>query len=243
MDKAVMKTSWGKPVHVIAFIRTLLIVLAVAVCTVAAEDLEALRKKAEAGDAVAQFNLAGIYANGRGVAKNDAEAAKWCRMAAEAGDVKAQYKLGGMWDKGWGVPEDDAEARKALARNKKRRRPSIQKGVDISRKTSTIGSHMTIRSLLDSYDLESPSSWREPLTTGFFETPFGLSPTGGLSGGYGDLAWGADLGTVKRHIGNKRSLSAGHSGPSVESRIGGGRRSGFKLCGPCRGSCTLSVRA
>ena len=27
-----MKTSWGKPVHVISFIRTLLIVLAVAVC-------------------------------------------------------------------------------------------------------------------------------------------------------------------------------------------------------------------
>jgi len=27
-----MKTAWGKPVHVISFIRTLLIVLAVAVC-------------------------------------------------------------------------------------------------------------------------------------------------------------------------------------------------------------------
>ena len=52
-----MKTSWGKPVHIIPFIRTLLIVLAVAVCTVAAEDLEALRKKAEAGDAEAQADL------------------------------------------------------------------------------------------------------------------------------------------------------------------------------------------
>jgi hypothetical protein len=30
MDRAVMKTSWGKPVHIIPFIRTLLIVLAVA---------------------------------------------------------------------------------------------------------------------------------------------------------------------------------------------------------------------
>ena len=47
-----MKTSWGKPVHIISFIRTLLIVLAVAVCSVAAEDLQTLRKKAEAGDAV-----------------------------------------------------------------------------------------------------------------------------------------------------------------------------------------------
>ena len=59
-----MKTSWGKPVHVIPFCRTLLIVLAVAVCTVAAEDLGALRKKAEAGDAVAQNSLGVMYGNG-----------------------------------------------------------------------------------------------------------------------------------------------------------------------------------
>ena len=44
----VVKTSWGKPVHVISFIRTLMIVLTVAVCTVAAEDLETVRKKVEA---------------------------------------------------------------------------------------------------------------------------------------------------------------------------------------------------
>ena len=62
-----MKTSCGKPVHVIAFIRTLLVVLAVAVCTVAAEDLEALRKKARRGDANAQSNLGLMYANGEGV--------------------------------------------------------------------------------------------------------------------------------------------------------------------------------
>ena len=30
--KGMMKTSWGKPVHVISFIRTLMIVLAVVVC-------------------------------------------------------------------------------------------------------------------------------------------------------------------------------------------------------------------
>lgn len=49
---------WGKPVHVILFIRTLLIVLMVAVCTVVAvEELEALGKKAEAGDALEQNNL------------------------------------------------------------------------------------------------------------------------------------------------------------------------------------------
>ena len=59
-----MKTSWGKPVHIIRFCRTLLIVLTVAVCTVAAEDLETLRKKAEAGDAIAQNNLGVMYDKG-----------------------------------------------------------------------------------------------------------------------------------------------------------------------------------
>ena len=38
--------------HVISFIRTLMIVLAVAACSVAADDLQTVRKKAEAGDAV-----------------------------------------------------------------------------------------------------------------------------------------------------------------------------------------------
>ena len=47
-----MKTSKIKTVRNIGRIRTLLIVLAVAVCSVAAEDLQTLRKKAEAGDAV-----------------------------------------------------------------------------------------------------------------------------------------------------------------------------------------------
>ena len=59
-----MKTSWGKSVHVIPFIRTLLIVLAVAVCTVAAQVPETLRKNAEAGDAEAQFRLGWSYDSG-----------------------------------------------------------------------------------------------------------------------------------------------------------------------------------
>ena len=86
-----MKTSWGKPVHVIAFIRTLLIVLAVAVCTVAAEDIETMRKAAEAGDAKAQLSLAAIYAIGRRVPQDYAE---------------AQYNLGLMYALGKGVPGD-----------------------------------------------------------------------------------------------------------------------------------------
>ena len=105
-----MKTACGKPVPVIAFIRTLLVVLAVAACTVAAEDLETLRKKAEAGDVAAQFNLGLLYDNGEGVRKNAAEAAKWVRKAAEQGYAKAQNSLGLMYAKGMGVPEDSVAA-------------------------------------------------------------------------------------------------------------------------------------
>ena len=85
-----MKTSWGKPVHVISFIRTLMIVLAVAVCSVAAEDLQTLRKKAEAGDVVAQYNLGVRYDKGDGEIVDNALAVKWYRKAAEQGDTMAQ---------------------------------------------------------------------------------------------------------------------------------------------------------
>ena len=105
-----MKTSWGKPVHVISFIRTLLIVLAVAVCTVAADDLEAVRKKAEAGDADAQHYLGVMYAYGKGVAQDDTEAVKWYRKAAEQGNANAQFNLGWMYDQGKRVPKDDVTA-------------------------------------------------------------------------------------------------------------------------------------
>ena len=105
-----MKTTWGKPVHVIAFIRTLMIVLAVAVCTVAADDLQTLRKKAEAGDADAQYFLGLAYAAGRSVPEDNAKAVKWYRKAAEQGNASAQCTLGLMYDIGEDVPEDDAEA-------------------------------------------------------------------------------------------------------------------------------------
>jgi len=104
-----MKTSWGKPVHVIPFIRTLLVVLAVAVCTVAAEDLEAVLKKAGAGDAEAQNLLGRMYHTGTGVPRDSAKAAKWYRKAAEQGHASAQYNLGDMYRIGEGVPKDDTE--------------------------------------------------------------------------------------------------------------------------------------
>ena len=43
---------------------------------------DALRVRAEAGDAEAQRNLGVRYATGRGVSKDDAEAVRWYRLAA-----------------------------------------------------------------------------------------------------------------------------------------------------------------
>ena len=114
--EGMMKTSWGKPVHIIRFCRTLLIVLTVAVCTVAADDLETLRKKAEAGDAVAQYNLGLMYEKGTGLTEDKVEAAKWYRKAAEQGDANAQVALGLMYFGASGVPLDYAEAVKWFRR-------------------------------------------------------------------------------------------------------------------------------
>jgi hypothetical protein len=51
-----------------------------------------------------------MYANGRGVPKDSAEAVKWCRKAAEQGLAAAQNNLGDMYANGDGVPKDYAEA-------------------------------------------------------------------------------------------------------------------------------------
>jgi TPR repeat protein len=84
--------------------------LAVGMGTLAAQtDVEALRAKAEQGDASAQNSLGFMYSNGQGVPQNYAETVKWYRLAAEQGDADAQYNLGLMYANGEGVPQDYAE--------------------------------------------------------------------------------------------------------------------------------------
>ena len=48
---------------------------------------------AEQGDADAQYNLGVCYDDGKGVAKNKQEAAKWYRMAAANGNEDAEKAL------------------------------------------------------------------------------------------------------------------------------------------------------
>jgi TPR repeat protein len=73
-------------------------------------EIDALRARAEAGDAEAQFNLGTVYADGEGVPQDDAEAARWFRLAADQGHANAQTNLGIMYRYGVGVPQDRAEA-------------------------------------------------------------------------------------------------------------------------------------
>jgi TPR repeat protein len=72
--------------------------------------IDALRVRAEQGDASAQFNLGSRYDNGLGVPQDDAEAVRWYRLSAEQGVARAQVNLGVMYGNGEGVPQDDVEA-------------------------------------------------------------------------------------------------------------------------------------
>ena len=67
-----------------------------------AEAVKWLRKAAEQGDALGQYGLGFMYANGHGVPRDDAEAAKWSRKAAEQGLASAQFVLGYIFENGRG---------------------------------------------------------------------------------------------------------------------------------------------
>jgi TPR repeat protein len=64
----------------------------------------------EEGDATAQTKLGWMYAYGRVIPLDLAEALRWFRLAADQGDASAYSSLGRMHQGGWGVPQDYAEA-------------------------------------------------------------------------------------------------------------------------------------
>ncbi|WP_414832114.1 peptidoglycan-binding protein [Afifella sp. YEN Y35] len=67
---------------------------------------EKLRRAAETGVTEAQFEVAVRYAEGRGVASDQATAVSWYERAARGGLAPAQYRLGSIYEKGRGVPKD-----------------------------------------------------------------------------------------------------------------------------------------
>jgi len=65
---------------------------------------------AERGDAVAQDNLGMMYRDGKGVARDYAQAITWFQKAADQGNASAQSDLGMMYLSGLGVERDEAQA-------------------------------------------------------------------------------------------------------------------------------------
>ena len=72
--------------------------------------IETLRKRAEAGDAEAQWDMGARYHNGQDVPQSDVQAAQWFQRAADQGHVNAQSILGAYYWAGRGVPRNLTQA-------------------------------------------------------------------------------------------------------------------------------------
>src|SRR5213078_1689411 len=71
-----------------------------------------LRAAVLKGDPTAAYEIATRFAEGKGVATNYDEAAKWYDRAAQAGVVPAIFRLGTFYEKGLSVTKDIDIARR-----------------------------------------------------------------------------------------------------------------------------------
>ncbi|WP_257167217.1 hypothetical protein [Bradyrhizobium sp. SRS-191] len=72
----------------------------------------ALRNAALKGDPTAAYEVGVRFAEGKGIAPNYEEAAKWYDRAAQAGLIPAVFRLGTFYEKGLGVKKDPDIARR-----------------------------------------------------------------------------------------------------------------------------------
>jgi hypothetical protein len=73
-------------------------------------DVNRILNRADAGDSIAQYEMALRYADGEGVPQNYRDAMAWFAKAAANGNDNAQWKLGLGYIKGIGVPHDERKA-------------------------------------------------------------------------------------------------------------------------------------
>ena len=71
---------------------------------------EQTRKRANLGDAKAQYAICECYLSGSGVNKNLNYSKFWCEKAAKSGSIEAQYHLANCYEHGKGVRMDHAKA-------------------------------------------------------------------------------------------------------------------------------------
>lgn len=93
-------------------IRSFFMMLILAAPLAHGDTIADLTAKAEAGEVAAQLELADSLAKGRGVEKDEKEAAKWYLKAAEQGYPQAQLFLGNAYLRGRIFPRDGGEAAK-----------------------------------------------------------------------------------------------------------------------------------
>lgn len=77
--------------------------------------LKEWRPLAEKGNSEAEFNLALLYFDGKGVPQDFEQAAQWFETAANEGYTKAQHNLGEMYAIGQGVKKDFVQSYKWLS--------------------------------------------------------------------------------------------------------------------------------
>jgi TPR repeat protein len=70
-------------------------------------ELREISRRAEEGDARAQYRLASMYSTGEGAPQSMDSAARWYLAAAEQGHEMAAYKLAILYLRGRGVPRKD----------------------------------------------------------------------------------------------------------------------------------------
>ncbi len=90
------------------------------------EAFKAMRRRAETGEAEAQFRLGVMYAYGRGTNKDETEATAWLRKAAQQKHITAQTRLGLMLARGAGVHKNEAEAADWLRQAAEQKDPVAQ---------------------------------------------------------------------------------------------------------------------
>ena len=88
----------------------IILMLSPAYAASTASDVPQVIQAAEQGDASAQYNLGGMYYDGKGVPQDYKQAITWFRKAAEQGHAYAQFSLGSMYHEGNGVPQDYKQA-------------------------------------------------------------------------------------------------------------------------------------
>jgi|GEM_PF-2655617 len=70
------------------------------------DDVRESLRRAEDGDAEAQYEMGLRYRRGDGVFEDDYESARWLLQAAEQGHADAMYEVGIAYDSGIGLPMD-----------------------------------------------------------------------------------------------------------------------------------------